>query len=211
LNVAKRQEASLKYFLGSELQKARIMSKIWAKYKAAGHATFGATKGSILPKNDAGWVKDKRTYLIKYSVDPELGVMKDVVIEITLAIKDSRKVVVGVLNDNFKKTPKMTNQVALGKLAKWAAKKITEPQYVKSKGKTYVYPASKRGAAIAWRVANKIQKDRKIMNKSGFIKPFTDRRQNLVYKAVNKAVDRFVNGRWQLDINTSIYNVIQYI
>lgn len=187
------------------------MSKIWAKYKAAGHATFGTTKGSILPKNDAGWVKSKKTYNIRYKTDPEFGVMTNVNIQVNLAIKKSREAVVMTLHRNFKKTPKMTNQVALRKLAKWAAKKITEPQYVTSKGKTYVYPASKRGAAIAWRVANKIQKDRKIMNKSGFLSPFTDDRSRLVEKAVDKAIGRFLNGTWNKDVSREVFNKVDKV
>ena len=199
---------SLRYFLGSELQKSRVMAMIWDKFNAANHDTTGKTKKSILPQTDADWVKNKKTYNIRYTVDKETGVMTNVLIQINLAIEKSREPVVMVLHKNFKSTPKMTNQVAIGRLAKWAAIKITEPQHVISKGKKYTYPASKRGKAIAWRIANKIQKDKKIMNKSGFLSPFTDGRHRYIEKAVDKAVDRFLVGVWNEDVSKDIFNKV---
>ena len=192
------------------------MEQIWGKYRDARHNTFGGTKNSILPKSDSDWVKDKRTYNIMYDTDPTTGVMTNVVIQINLVIDKSidknMEARVMVLHRNFKKTPKMTNQVALTKLASWAAQKFTEPQYVKAKsGKVYTYPARERGAAIAWRVANKIQATKKIMNKSGFLSPFTDGRQRNVEKAVDRAVDRFLVGVWSEDVSKEIFKKVDRI
>ena len=188
------------------------MEMIWNKYAAASHNTFGGTKSSILPKDDSEWVKDKRTYNIRYKTDKNFGVITNVIIEISLAIDKDREAVVMVLHRNFKKTPKMTNQVTMTKLASWAAQKFTEPQYVKAKsGKVYTYPARECGAAIAWRVANKIQTTKKIMNKSGFLSPFTDKRSNLIEKAVNRAVDRFLDGKWSSDVSKEVFSQVDII
>ncbi len=112
MQIAKRQEASLRYFLGSELQKAKVMQAIWNKYNKADHNTYGQTKKSIMPKNDAEWVKNKSTYDIKYDVDPYLDVMKNVVITIKLNIAKDREEVVFTLNDNFKRVPRATTKDA---------------------------------------------------------------------------------------------------
>jgi hypothetical protein len=211
LSVSKRQEASLRYFLGSELQKAKIIDAIWKKYNKANHDTYGTTRNSILsPKNDSDWVKNKDTYNIKYDIDPNFGVIKNVTITLKINISEEQEKVVYTLNDNFKRTPRATSKPALKGLKAWALRKITEPQSVESKGKTYWYPAYKRIDSIAWRVGTMINFNKKIKNRSGFLKPF-QRKGGKVDNAVDRAVGRFLKGTWNRDLSVDVFNKVDKI
>tara|TARA_R110002020_G_C16022718_1_gene752112 strand:+ start:132 stop:776 length:645 start_codon:yes stop_codon:yes gene_type:complete len=211
MNIAKRQEASLRYFLGSEMQKARIIQRVWDKYNKANHNTSGKTRSAIFPKNDKQWVDSKRTYDIKYTVNKTFGVIDKVFLKVMIDIDEGSETVAFVLNDGFKRRPRVMNPEALYKMRKWAARKISRPQYVVSKGKKYWYPAHERAKSIAYLVAKKIDKEKKIQNKSGFLKPF-QRKNGRVNTAMRKAVDRWLvrwNDETAQSVETQVSKTIQ--
>ena len=200
------------------MERAGVMKAIWAKYRAAGHTDTSATEHAITPSTDLTWTKDSSTYEINYNVDPDFGVIVYLEVVMKININPDSKVVADVLNNNYTNMPKTTSKEAQINIAKWAGRKINQPQYVKVKNKggvekTYWYSAYKRREALAWRIGHTIRKNKKIKNRSGFLKPF-ERKNGMVDKAVNRAIARFMLSStrkgWHIPINKRINKVLTF-